>query len=215
MRLFLILLALAVVFLIPLFCWGDIFDAALSGERAVAWLRSFGSWGWAAAIFLLLMDLFLPVPSTAVLAALGLIYGTVLGGLIGSVGACLAGAVAFFACRLLGRSTAQRIAGKKGLARGERLFGSVGGWLVALSRCLPLVAEVVACMAGLARMPTRTFLVALVSGSLPMAFTFAAVGHAGQERPALSLALSALLPLVVWPVAQYFLMRKKKQGGAS
>jgi len=211
MRLFLIFLALAVVFALPFFIWGDTFETALSGEHAVSWLRDFGSWGWAAAIFLLITDLFLPVPSTAVMAALGLIYGTVLGGSIGSVGSCLAGATAFFTCRVLGHGAAERIAGKKDLARGERLFASVGGWLVALSRWLPLVAEVVACMAGLARMPVRTFLVALASGSVPMAFTFAAVGHAGQENLALALALSALLPLVIWPVAQYLLMRKKKR----
>ena len=52
---------------------------------AVSMLREYDSWAWAVGIALIWADLVLPVPQTAVIAALGIIYGTMFGGLLGSV----------------------------------------------------------------------------------------------------------------------------------
>ena len=103
-----------------------------------------------------------------------------------------------------------RLLGRRDLERGEWLFARIGGWAVALSRWLPLLPEVVACMAGLTRMPARTFFVALACGSVPLGFAFAAIGHAGAERPALTLALSAGLPLVLWLAARPFVKEPRR-----
>ena len=43
---------------------------------AVLMLREYGSWAWALGIALIWADLVLPIPQTAVIAALGIIYGT-------------------------------------------------------------------------------------------------------------------------------------------
>ena len=207
MRLFLIFLVLAVAVLVPFLIWGEGFDATFSEGGARAWLERYGGSAWAAAIVLLVLDLVLPVPATAVMSALGLVYGAVIGGCVGSAGSFLAGATAYGLCRGLGRPAAIRIAGEKDLLRGERLFSSAGGWAVALSRWLPLLPEVITCMAGLARMPARQFFTALACGSVPMAFTFSTVGALGVERPALAIGLSALLPLALWPLARWLLER--------
>jgi uncharacterized membrane protein YdjX (TVP38/TMEM64 family) len=53
---------------------------------AVLALRNYESWAWAVGIALIWADLVLPIPQTAVIAALGIIYGTLLGGLLGSLG---------------------------------------------------------------------------------------------------------------------------------
>ncbi len=205
MRIALLLLLLAALFVIPFLLLGSEFDAWLTTEGAVNWLRSFGVWAWAVAILLLLSDLVLPVPATAVMAGLGIIYGPVAGGLIGAAGSCLAGLVGYGACRLAGRRAALFLAGKKDLERGERFFSRSGGWAVVLSRWMPLLPEVVACMAGLMRMPISRFLAALVCGSLPMAVVFASLGHAAVERPVIALSASALAPLLLWFVAMRFL----------
>ena len=84
--------------------------------------------------------------------------------------------------------------------------------MVALSRWLPLLPEVITCMAGLSKMPFHTFLLALACGSVPMAFTFAAVGELGADYPALSLCLSAFFPLLFWPIVHYFLLLKERRG---
>ena len=47
---------------------------------AVLVLRKYGSWPWALGIALIWADLVLPIPQTAVIAALGIIYGGLLDG---------------------------------------------------------------------------------------------------------------------------------------
>ena len=42
-------------------------------DDAVLMLRTYGSWAWAAGIALIWADLVLPIPQTAVVAALGII----------------------------------------------------------------------------------------------------------------------------------------------
>jgi uncharacterized membrane protein YdjX (TVP38/TMEM64 family) len=170
----------------------------------VAWLGEYDHWAGAAGVVLLLSDLVLPVPGTMVMSALGFVYGPVVGGAVAALGSFLSGALGYTLCRLLGPHAALRILGEKDLARGERLFSSVGGWLVVLSRWLPLFPEVIACMAGLARMRASTFFAALACGSLPLGFAFAAVGHAGADYPLLALTLSALGPPVLWLAVQTF-----------
>lgn len=209
MRLLVIFLLLGLVFLVPFLLFGDRFAEHFSTKGAIEWLRGYGDWAWLAAVVLLLLDLVLPIPGTAVMTALGLIYGPVLGGLIGSAGSILSGAAAYGLCRSLGRSAALRIAGARDLDEGERLFSNVGGWAVAFSRWLPLLPEVVSCMAGLTRMPASSFFLALTCGTLPMAFTFATVGHVGLRSPALCLLLSALVPLLLWPIAARVVGRSK------
>ncbi len=132
------------------------------------------------------------------MAALGILYGPLAGGLLASAGGFLSGALAYLLCRRLGRPAALRLLGAQGLAEGERLFARAGGWLVVLSRWLPVFPEVVACMAGLARMPPAAFLIALACGAAPLGFAFAALGHAGADTPMLAIALSAGLPPLLW-----------------
>ena len=198
MRLFWIFLALAVLFLIPFLIWGGDLETLFSGQNAVDWLLGWGRWAWMAGFLLLALDLFLPIPGTLVMSAFGYVYGAVSGGLLAAAGSFASGALAYGLCRLLGRTAARRLLGEKGLAQGERLFGEVGGWIVALSRWMPLLPEVVACMAGLTRMRPGAFFAALACGSVPLGFTYAAIGAAGVERPLLALALSALVPPVLW-----------------
>lgn len=211
MRLFLIVLALAALFALPLAIFGDRFDSALEGPAAVSWLKSYGmEWAWAVAIGLIVADLVLPVPATAVMAALGILYGPVTGGLLGAGGSMLAGAGAYSLARLLGRRGALLLVGARDLVRARQFFLRAGGYAIAFSRALPLLAEVIACLAGLAGMPLRRFLVALACGSLPMGLAFAWLGHHGADRPSVAVAISAILPLLLWPVARRLIGRTPK-----
>lgn len=130
--------------LVPFGIWGDQFDAVLSLEGARKWMESYGDWAWAAGIVLLIADIILPVPSTVVMSALGWMYGWWLGGLIAAAGSMLSGMIAYVACRSIGRGAARWIAGEDGLRRGEEVFEKYGGWLVALSRWMPVLPEAVA-----------------------------------------------------------------------
>jgi uncharacterized membrane protein YdjX (TVP38/TMEM64 family) len=210
-RLFRIVLVLALLVLVPFFIWGDALMAMFEPTRAQEWIRERGALGWLAVIGLLVVDLFLPIPATGVMSAAGFVYGPWFGGFISFVGSFLAGLLAYGLSRAFGIRAAEWLAGKEGLAENEALFQRAGPWLIILSRWLPVLPEVVSCLAGLARMPFFLFLVALVCGTLPPAFTYAAVGALFDSEPLWALLLSVLLPVLLWLAFRPFLRARQRR----
>jgi uncharacterized membrane protein YdjX (TVP38/TMEM64 family) len=198
MRLLFLFIGLAIIVLGTFFIWGDSFTEMFSQTGTVNWLSQYGKWAWAVAVILLMADLLLPLPATIIIAAVGYIYGPIAGGLISVAGSFIAGSLGYWLCRLLGEPTAIKLLGKKDYLRGKRMSGKVGGWVVALSRWLPVFPEVISCMAGLTRMPAGYFHAALFCGSLPFGFIYAYVGYTGVEDPWLAIVLSAALPPIIW-----------------
>ena len=186
----------------PWLIWGEAFERSFSLAGTLAWLRELGPWAAAAGVGLLVADIALPIPSTIVMSALGATYGFWVGSLLSILGSMLAGLTAYGLARWAGRPAAIWIAGEDGLVRTEELFARGGAWLVLTSRWLPILPEAVACLAGLARMPFRTFFWALMVGSVPLGLTFAWVGTLTEDREGLALALSAGLPIGAWLLSQ-------------
>ena len=193
--------------IIPFVIWGEAMESALSIDGARTWMANFGTGAGLAGMALLVADIALPVPSTVVMSALGLTYGTWVGGLYASAGSILAGLIAYGLCRWLGRPMALRIAGADGLSSGEAFFARGGPWLVVMSRWMPVLPEAVACLAGLVQMRFRTFCLALICGSLPMGFAFAGIGALGQDQPAWAIGLSIVVPALLWLVARRWLAK--------
>jgi len=210
-RLLWLFLVLALLVVVPFLLWGDQFTEHLDLQKTVDGLMELGRpWAWIGGIALLLSDLVLPVPGTVVMSALGYIYGPWLGGALAVMGSMLSGIVAYGLCWKIGRPAAEWIAGREDLARGEAIFGGkAGGWLVALSRWLPILPKVITCMAGMVRMPFRRFVIALACGSAPLGFTFAMIGQWAHDSPVPALMLSAGLPPLLWAVIGPLVMRRK------
>ncbi len=197
------LLVLAVV-LVPILPW------VLLGPRLEPWATGLitGAGGaagsrevWAAAgVGLLASDSFLPVPSTLVMSALGLVLGPMLGGLAASVGVFFSGAIAYGVCRRWGAGLARRIAGQNGLARVAAALERQGWWLIAATRSVPVVQEATACLAGVTRMPAPQYFAALAAGSVPTGFAYAAIGASALHARWWAVALSVLVPVITWPL---------------
>jgi uncharacterized membrane protein YdjX (TVP38/TMEM64 family) len=186
----------------PWFVWGEKFNRALTLEGSINWLRVQGGWAWLAGVGLLVGDLVLPVPSTIVMSALGVIYGAFVGGLLAGAGSLMGGIAGYWLSRLVGRPMAVWLVGEEAFCRTETLFARGGSWLVLTSRWLPVFPEAVSCLAGLARMPFKTFLAASATGSLPMGFAFAGIGALAQERQGLAMGLSIILPVLSWLIGR-------------
>jgi uncharacterized membrane protein YdjX (TVP38/TMEM64 family) len=173
---------------------------------AVLTLRKYESWAWALGIALIWADLVLPVPQTAVIAALGIIYGTLLGGLLGSLGLVTSGLLGYVMMLTAARRFAHRFIGPKSLHKMESLFDRGGAWAIVLTRGLPYsVPEAMVFLAGLAGMPMRKFATALIIGSVPPAFVFAAIGAGWPDQPLLVLVVSYVLPILFLPIALYLI----------
>lgn len=207
MRLLFVFIGLAGIVLLSFFLFGANFTSTFTHDGSVAWLSRYGGWAWAAAVALLASDLLLPIPATIVMSALGYLYGTFGGGLISAAGSFVSGSIGYWLCRLAGEKAALRILGRKDYDRAKRMSHNVGGWLVVLSRWLPVFPEVIACIAGLTRMPAGYFHLALACSSLPLGFTYAWIGHTGVTQPMLAIAFSAGVPPLIW----FFVRRAIRQ----
>ena len=179
---------------------------AQEANDAVLVLRGYGSWAWALGIALIWADLVLPVPQTSVIAALGIIYGTLLGGLLGSLGLITGGLLGYLLMLTCARRYVQRFVGPRSLHKMESLFDRSGAWAIVLTRGLPYsVPEAMVFLAGLAGMPMGKFIAASTIGSVPTAFVFAAIGAGWANQPILALVVSYVLPILLLPIALYLM----------
>jgi uncharacterized membrane protein YdjX (TVP38/TMEM64 family) len=170
---------------------------------AVLMLRQYGSWAWALGIALIWADVVLPIPQTAVIAALGIIYGALLGGLLGSFGLITGGLIGYGLMLTAARRFAKRFAG---LHKMQSLFDRGGAWAIVLTRSLPYsIPEAMVFLAGLARMSIRKFIAALTTGSVPTAFAFAAIGAGWADQPIVALVVSYVLSIFLLPIALYLM----------
>jgi uncharacterized membrane protein YdjX (TVP38/TMEM64 family) len=204
MRLLAWFIGLSVVVLGTWLLWGNAWETRFTLEGAVAWIGGAGSWAWAAGIGLLAADLVLPVPGTVVMSALGLVYGVLLGGLVAAAGSMVAGLCGYGIGRLIGEKAARRLLGDLDFEKGRLLFARGGGWMIALSRSLPILPEALSCTAGLVRMPFGRFVASLACGSLPVGYLFAWIGAAGRDAPGWALVFSLAVPVVLWALARKF-----------
>jgi uncharacterized membrane protein YdjX (TVP38/TMEM64 family) len=173
---------------------------------AVLTLRDYEGWAWAVGIVLIWIDLVLPVPQTAVIAALGIIYGTLLGGLLGSFALITGGLLGYCLMLTSARRLAHRFVGARSLRRMESFFDRGGAWAIVLTRSLPYsIPEAMVFLAGIAAMPMRTFTAALIVGSVPTGFVFSAIGAGWADQPVLALAVSYVTPVFLLPVAFHFM----------
>jgi len=177
-----------------------------NASDAVLMLRKYDAWAWAVGIALIWADLVLPVPQTVVIAALGIIYGTVLGGLLGSVGLITGGLLGYVPMLTSARRMVKYFVSPQSLKKMDRLFERAGAWAIVLTRSLPYsVPEAIVFLAGLAGMPMGKFTMALTVGSVPTAFAFAAIGAGWADEPILALIVSYVLPILLLPIALYLM----------
>ncbi len=179
--------------------WGGEYELLFSKDGVP---KTLGPDGWLLVVGLLMLDVFLPIPATAALAALGMTYGPLLGGLYGCLGTFLAGTLGYGLCRLANERIARFLVGDLGMAMGKRFLGRSGAWAIALSRWTILLPELLSCFAGLVRMPAKAYFAALGCGVIPMSFAYAWLGstETAQDNPLLALGLSAAVPVLLWTV---------------
>ena len=172
----------------------------LSQEKWVAALAGIG---------LLLGDVVAPVPSSIVMLANGMLFGSVWGTLLSVVGG-LGAALVGYVIGLRGERAGKRWLGDTALARANAFFQNYGMMAVIVSRPIPMLAEAVSIIAGLARMPAKKFLPATLLGLLPTAASYAVAGAYAldfQSGLYVFLAVMALAGLV-WLIGKLLLQTK-------
>lgn len=139
------------------------------------WLERGGSFAAFVGVALLTVDVFLPVPSSAVMLLHGVLFGVWLGtllSLVGSMGAALVG----FALGRAGGPLLERIISPAERAQANRLLGRWGVLAIVATRPVPILAETVVILAGASSLGWGQALAAAFLGSLPAALLYALAG---------------------------------------
>lgn len=142
---------------------------------------------------LLCVDLFLAIPTLAVVILGGYFLGPIHGALAALTGLLLAGSLGYGISRRYGDSLLNfLIRDENERAEAVELFRNHGTVVILLSRAMPLLPEVCACMAGLTRMPFPRFLLLWLVSAAPYAVIASYAGSVSTLENPLPAILSAV-----------------------
>lgn len=145
----------------------------------------------AAVVLLLASDLFLPVPSSLVATASGLLLGLVPGMAATWVGLQSGALAGYGVGRLARRRVAARILGEAELQRATGAHVRWGGLSLIASRAVPVLAEGSVVIAGVARMPLLRFSCLVGMSNIAIAAIYAGVGAYVRDVNTFLLAFAA------------------------
>lgn len=163
-----------IVFFLLLFGLAHVAGLTVLTEDPAPWMTG-GVGAGVAGVGLLVIDVLLPVPSSAVMLLHGALFGAVLGtalSVVGSVGATLVA----FAIGRRGGPLMARLVSEGERRRADALFQRWGVLAIVVSRPMPLLAETVAILAGTTALSWPRALTAAVVGCLPAAVVYGVVG---------------------------------------
>ena len=204
-RVAVIWVVLIALVLVPFFLFEEQFNAfaaQMTSSDTARWLA-------ASSIFsLLALDVVLPVPSSIVSTAAGVLLGFWRGAAVvwaGMMVACLIGY--WLGARFSG--FARRFIGEEGLARADRLAQRYGDWTIIMCRPVPVLAEASVIFAGLVNAPFSRFCVLTALSNLGIAIGYAAFGAFSMRMDSFLVAfLGALaIPGIVMGIAKLIVKR--------
>ena len=200
MRVAVIWVVLIALVLVPFFLFEDqfnAFSARMTSSHTAVWLAGSSIFG------LLALDVVLPVPSSIVSTAAGVLLGFWRGAAVIWSGMMVACLIAYWlGARFSG--FARRFVGEDGIARADRLGQRYGDWTIILCRPVPVLAEASVIFAGLVRAPFPRFLVLTSLSNLGIAIGYAAFGAYSMRVDSFLVAFvgALVIPGVVMGIAK-------------
>jgi len=164
-----------------------------------------------AVVLLLASDLFIPVPSSFVATASGLLLGLVPGIAATWVGLQSGALAGYGVGRLARRRVAARILGEAELQRATGAYARWGGLSLIASRAVPVLAEGSVVIAGVARMPLLRFSCLVGTSNVAIAAIYAGVGAYVRDVNTFLLAFAASILI---PGSLMLLLRALSAHGA-
>lgn len=150
-------------------------------------------------VLLLIVDILLPIPSSVVMMLSGFLLGPWLGGVASFTGAMAAAWIGFFGCRYGGAAFFTRIVGKDDISKVEHWFNDYGIAAIIISRPVPMLTEILSCLAGLSKVNVWRFTLASIVGTLPICIVYSYFGSKGTlTDPWPAVWVAVLIPAVGW-----------------
>jgi uncharacterized membrane protein YdjX (TVP38/TMEM64 family) len=158
---------------------------------------------------LLAFDILLPVPSSIVSTAAGVLLGFWRGATV-VWGGLMVGCVLGYALGRRVSGAAGRFVGDEGLRRAESLVQRYGDWTLVICRPVPVLAEASVMFAGLVRAPFGRFVSLTALSNLGIALGYAAFGAFSMRIDSFFVAFigALLIPGIVMLIAKVVLGRR-------
>jgi len=189
--------AFLLVPIIPFLLLGESFESQV--EAFLKAQSEFSSWTHCLLVIgALAIDIFLPIPSSAISTYAGGVLGTGLATVASWIGMTLGSVIGFGLARMMGRPFAVRLAGADDVERIEQFAQRFGPLALVLTRALPILAEACVLLMGATQLSWRRFLPAVVLCNLVISLTYSACGEYFQKMDALPAAVvaSGTIPLL-------------------
>ena len=206
MRWAILWIVLVAIVLVPFFLFEEQFNAI--AERIARGEAS----SWVAGVVigaLLALDVFLPVPSSIVSTAAGVLLGLWIGAAVVWIG-MMAGCVVGYWVGARSAPMARRLVGAEGLGRAAKVAERYGVWALVLCRPIPVLAEATVVFAGLVRAPLARFVQLTAWSNLGIAAGYSAIGALSMRVESFLLAFigAIAVPAVALLVSRLFQVRE-------
>lgn len=194
--------------LVPFAVWGQAIEAwtaAFIGRARSEPLPSAWVLGG-----LLAGDIFLPVPSSIVSTACGVLLGFLPGLLVSFAGMTISSFAGYAIGRWGGRGLFTRFLGEEEVRRFDAWTRQFGDWAVVACRPVPVLAEASVLVAGTARMAMGRFVVMVSLSNLAVSAVYAAAGAWSAQLNSFLIAFA--LSIAVPGALKWILWRREKEG---
>lgn len=200
-------------FIFPGFKGGvnEAFDVITSEDedRIRAWVKQFGALGPIVLILSMTAQMFLFIIPNLLLFVIAIVcYGPIWGSLFCMAGVFTSSSLGFIIGRKLGPRAIDRFVSKKAQAKISLFVERYGPKAIAIARLSSLASDALGFVAGILEMGYKKFIIATMSGIVPVILLIAIFGKNGKiERSLLWIAGISLVILIVY----IFLDKKKRQ----
>ncbi|TLP40925.1 TVP38/TMEM64 family protein [Arcobacter arenosus] len=162
-------------------------------------------------VFLLLVDLFIAVPTMTVIILAGYFLGFELAFLYTFFGLLLASFTGYFLSRKYGLKILNRLTSdQEQIEQMKDLFNKHGILVLILSRAVPMLPEISACLAGTCSMSIKRFFIAWSLGTIPYLSVIAYAGSISDlENPIPAIYGAIGITISFWFLWMIFLKANK------
>lgn len=171
-------------------------------------------------IGLLLIDLFVAIPTLSLTILSGFFLGLELGVTYSSIGMIGAGSLGYFVSRTNGEKMLRFVSkDPQQIAEMKELFTKFGPVSLILCRAAPMLPEVTSCLAGVTKMPYLKYLLFYLLGTLPysiIAVYAGSISSIDNPTPAIFTFMGMFAALsLIWVIFLYYHKKRKRKEKSS
>ena len=202
-QIFLLIVTVLIICAIPLLLFSEQRQQFLGEVLSTQWANNHPWLSAGLVTGLFASDILLPIPSSAVCATAGHLFGWSIGTVLCWLGLNVSALVGYWLGRLLGWAAIERFSDPQEADMVKQQITRWGIWPIVAFRPLPVLAEASILLLGVYRYPQNKFWPPIIFANLVVAATFVTIGvwSSEQDNFVIGLLASCALPtiaLLIW-----------------